>query len=564
MAWPMSIEKPKSVRAHLIFFGCAVAFPLIALLGVLLFHGAHLERSQLENRMLQVSSNLSDDLDREIDRQLATLQTLATSPSLARQDWRSFYAQATAATQGYGYIVLVDHDGRQIVNTFVPYGSEPPLDGNPESVRKAVELKRPVISNVFISLVTHKPVFNIRKPILEDGEVRYVLSLGLLTESLLPILRTERLPEGSAATIRDGNDVVVAQEPDNDRYSGTKVPADLVRQRVLGRVIEATNRDGAPVLLASAVSGTSGWHIDVFVPVSLATAPLRGSLLVWSAASIVGILLAVGLALVFAQRLESPFSLAARTARELGRGQAASPKRSRVIEANIIMDAMQRAREQLAERDRRQSLLMRELTHRVKNILAVVQAVVSRGLADAGPDVRERVIARIQALSQAHDLLLQTNWKGVRLTEIVVAELNAYSEQVTMRGPDLTIKADVVQTLSLLLHELATNAVKHGSLSTAEGRVEVTWDIVEGEDSDPRLVFRWQERGGPPVTPPSSSGFGSTLLATAIPSAQDCTPRMDYEEQGFTYEFDAPVGSVMERSAEEEQTAMPQTVSGKI
>ncbi len=84
------------------------------------FRGAHLERSQLENRMLQVSSNLSDDLDREIDLRLATLQTLATSPSLARQDWRSFYAQATAATQGYGYIVLVDHDGRQIVNTFVP------------------------------------------------------------------------------------------------------------------------------------------------------------------------------------------------------------------------------------------------------------------------------------------------------------------------------------------------------------------------------------------------------------------------------------------------------------
>ena len=546
LGWPLRIEQPKSVRAHLVIFASAVSLPLVALLGVMLFRGAHLERGRLEDQMFQVDFSLTDDLDRDIDRRLAMLQTLATSPSLAKQDWRSFYEQAAAATEGRGYIVLVDHDGRQIVNTFVPYGSEPPLDGNPESVRRAVELKRPVISNVFISLVTHKPVFNIRKPILEDGEVRYILSLGLLAESLLPILKTQRLPEGWAATIRDGNDVVVAQLPDQGRFAGKKMPADLVRQRPLGRVVETTNRDGAPVLLASA-SAMSSWRIDVLVPVSLATEPLRASFLTWSEVSIVGLLLAVGLALAFARRLELPLSLAAQAAGKLGRGAAVSPMGSSVLEANIVMDAVQRASEQLAERDRRQNLLMHELTHRVKNILAVVQAVVSRGLAEASPDVREGIIARIQALSQAHDLLLQTNWKGVRLADIIAAELNAYSEQITKRGPDLSINADVVQTFALILHELATNAVKHGSLSTEAGRVEVVWDIVEGEENDPRFVFRWQERGGPPVKPPSRSGFGSTLLATAIPTARGDMSCFQYDEQGFTYEFDAPLSSLVEQ-----------------
>lgn len=554
MADWLRIEKQRSVRTYLVLFAAAISLPLILLLGVLLFRAAHLERGQLENRMLQVDFNLADDLDREIDRRLSMLQTLSTSPSLAREDWQSFHAEATAATQDYGYIVLVHNDGRQIVNTFVPYGSEPPLDGNPESVRKAVELKRVVISNVFTSLVTHKPVFNIRKPLLEDGEVRYVLSLGLLTESVLPILQTERLPEGWAATIRDGNNVVVAQLPDNERFAGTAVPADLIRQRALGRVVETTDRDGAPVLLASAASGTSDWRIDVLVPVSLATAPLRASLFVWVAAGIAAILLAIGLALVLARKLEVPLSLMAKSARELGRGSALPSNRSGVVEANVVMDAMQRASERLAERDAQRNLLMRELTHRVKNILAVVQAVVSRGLAEADPEVRERIVARIHSLSRAHDLLMNTNWQGVGLVDLIGAELDVYSGQVTTRGPDLTIKADLVQTLGLLLHELATNAVKHGALSTANGCVEVVWEVGEGEENGPRFVFRWQERGGPPVKPPSSTGFGSTLLATAIRPNHGNGPRLRYEEKGLIYEFDAPLDSVAEYLKEGEYT----------
>ena len=474
------------------------------------------------------------------------------------EQWQYFYAQAAAATQGYGYIVLVDSEGRQIVNTFVPYGTEPPRDGNPESVQEAVELKRAVISNVFISLVTHKPVFNIRKPILEDAKVRYVLSLGMLAESLVPILKTERLPEGWSAIIRDRNDVIVAQLSDKENFVSNKMPADLVRQRVLARIVETTTQMGARVLLTSALSESSGWRIDVYTPISLIEAPLWASLLVWIAASIAAILLALGFAVFFARKLELPLSLAAKAAEELGRGASLSPVRSRVIEANVVMDAMKRASEQLAERDRRQGLLLRELTHRVKNILAVVQAVVSRGLAGVSPGVSEPIIGRIFAISRAHDLLVQTNWQGARLADIITAELETYSGQVATSGPDLTIKGGVVQSFFVILHELLTNAVKHGALSTWEGRVEVVWHIAEGID-EPRFVFRWQERGGPPVVPPPNRGFGSTLLEAAIPSTQGGTARLQFEEQGFAYEFDAPLRSVTEDNIEEQEPTTPQT-----
>jgi two-component sensor histidine kinase len=552
-------DRPRSVRAHLIAFGAAVSLPLVVLLGVMLFHSVQLERSQLESRMLEVAANLADDVNREIDRRLATLQTLATSPSIVEKEWRYFYAQAAAATQGYGYIILVDDESRQIVNTFVPYGAEPPRDGNPESVRDAVKLKRPVVSNVFISLVTHKPVFNIRKSILDGAKVRYVLSLGMLAESLVPILKTERLPEGWGAAIRDRNDVVAAQLPEKDNFVSNKLPSNLVRQRVLGRVVETADQSGARILLTSALSENSGWRIDVYVPIALIEAPLRASLLAWSAASIFAILLALGLALLFARKLEVPLALAGKAAEQLGRGASFSPVRSGVIEANVVMDAMKGASEQLADRDRRQGLLLRELTHRVKNILAVVQAVVSRGLAGVSPDARDQVIARIHALSRAHDLLVQANWHGVRLTDIIAAELETYSDQVATSGPDLTIKGDVIQLFLLVLHELLTNAVKHGALSTRAGRVEVVWHIADDKDES-RFVFRWQERGGPPVVPPPSRGFGSTLLETVISSTQGGTARLHFENLGFAYEFDAPLHSVAEDGAEDQEPATQQTV----
>ena len=383
MATPIANNMPRSVRAHLIVFGAAISLPLVVLLGVMLFRGAQLERDRLESQMLQVASNLGDDVDREIDRRLAMLQTLATSPSLAEQDWQAFYAQAPAAAQGYGYIILVDNESRQIVNTFVPYGTEPPLDGNPESVRDAVEMKRAVVSNLFISLVTHKPVFNIRMPILDGTKVRYVLSLGLLAGN--PLFRSSRrsdfLTGGQPAFATATMLLSHGRRAMNVSPARKCLLTSLVSVRWIVSVTTTSRWTGTQVSLASALSERSGWRIDVHVPVSMIEAPLRASLVTWIAASILAILLAIGLALIFARKFEQPFFLAAKAAEKLGSGTQLSPLRSRIIEANVVMDAMRRASAQLAERDRQQHLLMRELTHRVKNILAVVQAVVTRGLA---------------------------------------------------------------------------------------------------------------------------------------------------------------------------------------
>jgi two-component sensor histidine kinase len=539
------VVRPFSVRAHLAAYGLAVALPLVGLLGLLLVRATAAERTQVETRMLQLAGALSDDIDRDIDRRLAMLRTLATSPALAAADWSAFYAQAKAATQDTGYIVLIDVEGRQIVNTYVPYGTAPAVTGDPATLRRIIETKQPVVSDLFVSLVVKKPVFNISIPILRKGRVRYVLSLGLLPEDLLPILEGQKLDSQWITSIWDKQEVLLARSRDHDRYVGKPLDANL-RNEARGRdgVAQTKNMDGARVLLAVAHPKLTEWQVSVNVPVDVGEAPFRASLWMWGGVSAGMILLAALLAFVLARKLEWPLNFTADAARALGRGEPVRSFTSGVREANIVVDALRAAGDELAAREKRQRLLLAELSHRVKNVLAVVQALVSRTLAEGRPDASELVSRRLRALARAHDMLMKTDWQGAPLRAIILAELSAHADQAQVEGPDVMISAKTVQTFALILHELCTNAVKYGALSQQDGRVLVVWRI-EGAGDAAHFKFRWQEQAGPPVTAPAKKGFGSTLLESAIRDDASAAPRLLFDADGFKYELDVPLAAIV-------------------
>lgn len=155
-------------------------------------------------------------------------------------------------------------------------------------------------------------------------------------------------------------------------------------------------------------------------------------------------------------------------------------------------------------------MLSREVDHRAKNALAVVQALVSLTRADTKEAFVAAVRGRVAALGRAHSLLALNRWAGGDLATIVADETAAYHRggQIQLRGESVLLNANTVQPLSLLIHELATNAVKYGALSVEHGHVEVSWRI----DEDQALELSWCERGGPVVTAPAARGFGSTLV----------------------------------------------------
>jgi two-component sensor histidine kinase len=202
---------------------------------------------------------------------------------------------------------------------------------------------------------------------------------------------------------------------------------------------------------------------------------------------------------------------------------------------SIARAALRSRRRQYAAREllERHALLTSEIEHRSRNLLAVIQSIASASWS-AGQQ-RDVFFARLQALANAQHLLTMGQQRGASLKSVAVQAVKSFSDRVHIEGPELLLNARTTQGFMLIMHELATNALKYGALTTSRGSVSVEWVVEDGADA--RVVtFRWRERGGPPAKPPARKGFGTKLLEHAVAHAGD-PPRFEYAESGFSYEL---------------------------
>jgi PAS domain S-box-containing protein len=194
-----------------------------------------------------------------------------------------------------------------------------------------------------------------------------------------------------------------------------------------------------------------------------------------------------------------------------------------------------------------QRLLMHELAHRVKNTLAVVQAITTQSLRNATSveEAGEKLRSRINTLASAHDVLMQSNWVSASIRDVIDAtavNLGLENEdRLKISGPSVLLAPQAALSFSLVTHELLTNAVKYGALSNAVGQVEASWQIssVSGIAT---LSFRWKETGGPVVTVPQQTGFGSRLIKSSLGGFGKV--EMVYDPDGLVLDFSAPLTSV--------------------
>lgn len=219
--------------------------------------------------------------------------------------------------------------------------------------------------------------------------------------------------------------------------------------------------------------------------------------------------------------------------------------------AGLVASAATRHR-QTSLANKRMELLTRELAHRVKNTLAVVQSIASRSLTDGRPleEARHVFSQRLHALARAHTHLTESSWRGVSIKELVRDELQPFGARATITGPDVAINANAAQTFALVVHELATNAVKHGALSTPKGQVDVRWIIIRNGGQH-TLSFHWKEKGGPVVQQPKANGFGQTLLRQAIVHGAVRAPETFFDSDGLRYEFEVPLGPILADESDE-------------
>jgi PAS domain S-box-containing protein len=231
-----------------------------------------------------------------------------------------------------------------------------------------------------------------------------------------------------------------------------------------------------------------------------------------------------------------------------GHGQVAA--RSADGKAQRLVSIMADITERKKTEDHIQ-FLMREISHRSKNLLSVIQAIAGQTARSAGTmeEFETRFTRRLHGLAASHDILVDQSWQGAPLGDLVRLQiapfLEAGSSRLEMTGPDVVVTAQAAQAIGLALHELATNAAKYGALSASVGKVKVSWRFDENGVEPHRLQLSWVEQDGPPVKPPSSKGFGHIVIERMVASSLDGAVVMEFAPQGLRWTLSIPVANVV-------------------
>lgn len=365
-----------------------------------------------------------------------------------------------------------------------------------------------------------------------DGELAGVAVATLALDSLNAELQRWPLGKGSAITIADRDGVIIARNPLPERFVGTRIPDEYQPwvQAATPGTDEAKSQDGT-------------WRIISYVPASMDPVGLYVSTGVSRPVMFADVdrTTRISLIIMVAGIAATMLSIYA-TARffvrqpvnellDLAEGWTAQPPRPpRAIRAGgefgEIAAALNRMGEVFSSQHARelehqahQKTLIRELNHRFKNTLMIVQSIVAQALRNSGtdPEVRAKIEGRLLALSSSHDLLTRENWTGSLLQDVARQALEPFgisgdrARSFTLLGEAVHLTPRLTLSLGMAFHELATNATKYGALSGEAGRITITWR-VNGSDDRRRLHIRWQEEDGPPVVPPARKGFGSRLI----------------------------------------------------
>jgi PAS domain S-box-containing protein len=206
----------------------------------------------------------------------------------------------------------------------------------------------------------------------------------------------------------------------------------------------------------------------------------------------------------------------------------------------------------LSERQRHEDhikLLMQEVNHRSKNMLALVDAIAQQTTSTGPDDFFQRFSERIQSLAASQDLLVEHDWKAVPLANLVRSQLSHFADligaRISLSGPPLSLAPGVAQSLGMALHELGTNAAKYGALSTEFGRVAITWNVHAEGRTQPQFTLSWVEQGGPAVRVPERSGYGSAVTSSMVEWSIGGEVSIDYAPTGLFWRLVCPVNNIV-------------------
>jgi two-component sensor histidine kinase len=562
LRWPFRGEFSLAVLLGVVTLAVLTPFLLLGTYGLWRYVTDARER-ELE-RVAAYTKSLARAVDRELWGHIDTVQVLSGARSLREGDIAAFEALARdAAVNARGHFVLFDRTLRQLANTAAPPDASLPRSASSEQIEFVLDTQRIVISDLFLESLSSKLMFAILLPVVVDGDARYVLAYVPHHNTIFEVVRQTYHPEGWSAAVVDGAGRIIARSRLHEEFFGKMARPDVI-QRALGRsgTMEVIDLEDRPSIAAYNASDLSDWRVFVWVPKDVMAATAYRAVVVVVLLALATLAVSIGAGYFAGRVIREPTRRLVEAAGALADGRPVEVRPSAMREANLIAKALVAAARETAARERalRRSekhtrFIMRELSHRSKNLLAVVQAVARQTarVSDNPVEFEARFTARLAALARSHDLLVNKSWEGVSVADLAAAHLGPFVEgepgRLTIEGPRLVVNPQAAQDLGMALHELATNAAKHGALSTPSGRVKIRWQRVTGTNGTSLVRLLWIETGGPPSAPPARKGFGHVVLERLVPNSLSGTSQLDWRPGGLVWTLEMPESNVVQVAA---------------
>jgi two-component sensor histidine kinase len=516
--WPSAFQKPRSIGWHLAVFASALTAPILLFSLVIGWLYVEQQARRFDDEAVRLVRDAAADLDSELSSFRATLDTLATSTSLRAGDLRRFYERVTSIplAGGDGWIVVRNPDGQLVLNSLSPLGAPLPAFHNREMDDSVFGQSKPYVSDLIFGPTNRRWVTNLAQPVLnEAGKPIYSIQLIIPSEYLARILKDNELARDWTLQLSDRRGRLIARSENHDKRVGEVLTAQEISatdnvSRGAGANWRGIRNDSGDLRGAFYRMISTGWIVSAAARSGVYYKARRDTLLIGGTAALAVASLTLLLAVWFGRRLVRAISSLKEEARGLKFGTIPDLASTLSQEVNEVTAVMRDATQHLRQKASQQQLLLQELNHRVKNTLTTVQSLARRTFTSSSAEYQE-FESRLLSLSNTHNLLTATEWQGAAICDVVGSELQPFEGRVTVGGPPLFVPTRLALSLSMVVHELATNAAKHGALSNATGRVDVSWHV-----SGDALHVKWLEVEGPPVQEPTRQGFGTTLIRRTI------------------------------------------------
>ncbi|HEY0053548.1 MAG TPA: HWE histidine kinase domain-containing protein [Caulobacteraceae bacterium] len=523
---------PRTLRLQLVLFATSLLVPAFIAMAALLVVNLGESREAREQELIATARAVGAAVDRDLSRAMAINDTLVGSEAFARGDWEAARRRAERIPLGAdAWLVLSTDDGVQRFNTNPDARPQTaPVLPRPANMQRARQTGRGSVSDLITGAYTGRRLVSIDTHVETGGRGMNLAHLIAPTR-FLSIFALQPLPEGAAVTLIGRDHRLIARSVQHEQMLGRRASPDMIAamQASPEGVHASRSLAGEKTMVGFSRSPVSGWTVLVFVPRAQFDRPLYRNLLGFGLLALITGLIGSLVARSYSRTISRELELLEQDAVNLGHGAEIPLRRGLIVNFEQLQRAISEASRELATRAGQQRLMINELNHRVKNTLATVQSLAVQTFRGGDPEAPAKFDTRLAALASAHDLLTATSWEEVAIGEVVTRCGPPLPDRVDAGGDDVMLQPQAALALCMCLHELATNSLKYGALSSAIGRVTVRWTLVEPD----ALELVWTERDGPLVEGPTRRGFGTRLIDRLIENELAGRVERDYRPEGL-------------------------------